>query len=362
MIYILFGIILIIILGYIFVKQKYAYWADRNVPFIPGKFPFGSEQNPSDKRHMAIVIQNFYMQFKGRFPFLGIFFGLDPTIVALDLDFVKNVMTRDFQYFTNRGIYHNEKDDPLSAHLFSVDNEQWKKLRVKMTPTFTSGKMKNMFSMIVAVANEFTNCLTSAIESGNGDQIEMKELFGRFTTDVIGTCAFGIQCNSLHDPNAKFREMGRKIFTHPRHGDAGVMFYQTFKGFSKMLGIKTTPEGIEQFFMGAIKDTVASRETNNIRRNDFIDLMIDLKNGTDGSESLTIEEIAAQAFVFFVAGYETSSAALTYALHELSKNQNIQEKARDETRSVFASHNNQFTFESLKEMKYIEQIIKGNIY
>jgi hypothetical protein len=32
----------------------------------------------------------------------------------------------------------------------------------------------------------------------------MKEFFGRFTLDVIAACAFGVQCDSLKDPEAEF--------------------------------------------------------------------------------------------------------------------------------------------------------------
>lgn len=39
----------------------------------------------------------------------------------------------------------------------------------------------------------------------------MKELSARFTTDVISLCAFGIEANSLKDPNAEFRHNGAKI-------------------------------------------------------------------------------------------------------------------------------------------------------
>ena len=69
--------------------------------------------------------------------------------------------------------------------------------------------MKFMFGTIVSVANEFIECLNKAIQIDC--EIEVNEWLGRFTTDVIGTCAFGIECNSLKDPQAKFRQMGKKV-------------------------------------------------------------------------------------------------------------------------------------------------------
>ena len=45
-----------------------------------------------------------------------------------------------------------------------------------------------------------------------GEVIEMKEFAARFTTDVISSCAFGIEANSLKNPNAEFRKYGKKIF------------------------------------------------------------------------------------------------------------------------------------------------------
>lgn len=34
--------------------------------------------------------------------------------------------------------------------------------------------------------------------------IEMKDIMGHFTLEVIGACAFGIKCDSLQDENAHF--------------------------------------------------------------------------------------------------------------------------------------------------------------
>ena len=41
--------------------------------------------------------------------------------------------------------------------------------------------------------------------------VEMKDLFTRYTNDVIATSAFGIECDSLSNPKNEFYEMGRDV-------------------------------------------------------------------------------------------------------------------------------------------------------
>jgi cytochrome P450 family 6 len=53
--------------------------------------------------------------------------------------------------------------------------------------------------------------------------------------------------------------------------------------------------------MKIVKDVVEYREKNNVKRNDFMDLLLNLKMKGALENKLTIEEIAAQVFVFFLA-------------------------------------------------------------
>lgn len=130
-----------------------------------------------------------------------------------------------------------------------------------------------------------------------------------------------------------------------------------FPNIAKKLGFTATEDVVSQFFVGVVKDTVEYREKTKFERNDFIQLLINIKN-TSG-EGFTVEEIAAQAFVFFLAGFETSSTAMTFCLFELAQNHDIQDKLRQEINRVLGRHEGKFSYESIQEMKYLGQVLEG---
>uniref|UniRef100_A0A336KY81 CSON001397 protein n=1 Tax=Culicoides sonorensis TaxID=179676 RepID=A0A336KY81_CULSO len=345
----------------LYIRKQYNYWKDLGIPGPEPKFPFGTFSRSGNP---VLNLQKHYEAFKGKAPFCGLINFITPTMLVTDPVLVKNILIRDFQYFNSRGIYYNEKDDPLSAHLFAVDGPKWKGLRTKLTPTFTSGKMKFMFNTIVAVSDQFKNVLADKVAIKK-NTIEMKDLLARFTTDVIGTCAFGLECNSLVDPNAKFREMGLKFFNEPRHSLFGRVALTTMPGLAKFFHLKVMSDDVSEFFMGAVQQTLEYRIKNNIQRNDFMDLLIKMydENKTDDSNrgGLSFNEIAAQSWVFFLAGFETSSTAMSYALYELAQNQAIQEKARQDVLNALKKHENNFTYEAMQDMTYLEQCLNESL-
>uniref|UniRef100_T1GIA8 Cytochrome P450 n=1 Tax=Megaselia scalaris TaxID=36166 RepID=T1GIA8_MEGSC len=149
-----------------------------------------------------------------------------------------------------------------------MEEERWRSLRNKLSTTFTSGKMKIMFPTIVEVSKRFSETFGEIAKLDNS-VVEIKELLARFTTDVIGTCAFGIECNSLKNPDAEFRTKGRQLLTEPRHNFliTGLIF--AFPSIARKLHARIIPDHIHNFFMRVVKDTVEYREKNNIVKNDF---------------------------------------------------------------------------------------------
>lgn len=354
-----------ITLSILFVRKKYSFWERNGVPFIQPRFPFGNIQAVGRRVHSSQLMTKFYNQMKGKHPFGGIFFFTNPVALALDLDFVKNILVRDFQYFHDRGTYYNEKDDPISGHLFNIEGTKWTNLRKKLIPTFSSGKMKMMCPTIISVADRFRECIEKCIVVE--PEVEMKDLLARFTTDVIGTCAFGIDCNSLNDPDTEFRKMGKKVFEIPTGRILKFFFMATFKEFARKIHIKGTADDVSEFFFKVVRETIDYREKHSIQRNDFMNLLMQLKEKgelDDGSGekvgTLSLNEVVAQAFVFFLGGFETSSTTMSYCLYELSLDQDIQQKARQCVIDAVAKHGG-LNYDALMAMDYIEQCINGEL-
>ena len=364
----LFGLLLaltaIVITYY---KWSFSYWKKNNVPYLEPTIPFGnlpSPVKPTDT--IGVVIKKAYEEFRRRkVPHGGIFGLTRPIYLAVDLEYVKNVLTKDFQHFVDRGVYYNEKVDPLSAHLFAIGGQKWRNLRVKLTPTFTSGKMKMMFQTLLDCEENLHEKMETLHKSGQA--IDIKDVLGCYTTDIIGSCAFGLECNTFKEEDSPFRKYGKKVFTTTTFRRLQFTFAINFPKIAHVLNLRTVPKDIADFFTKVVRDNVAYREKNNYSRKDFMQLLIDLKNNKLAQEegyqhdgnTLSIDEVAAQSFIFFLAGFETSSTTMTWALYELAKNQDIQKKVRDEINTVLAKHDGKVTYEAIQDMKYMSQVLDG---
>ncbi|ALC42185.1 Cyp6a8, partial [Drosophila busckii] len=346
------------------------YWKLRNVPQEPPHPFYGNLVGFRKNRIIHDLMLDYYNKYrKSGLPFVGFHFLQKPAAFVIDTKLAKHILIKDFKNFTDRNMFHNERDDPLTGHLFNLDGKRWKEMRHKLSPTFSSGKMKFMFPTVIKVSEEFMNVMFELVPAQAGSSIiEIKDLMARFTTDVIGTCAFGIECNTLRTPVTDFRTMATKAFTEVRNGPLLTAFHFSFPQLAKKLRVRKTPEDVHQFFMNLVKQTLAYREREQIKRNDFMDMLIELKKTgsftLDSGEvvhGLTVGELAAQVFVFFLAGFETSSSTMTYALYELAKNQDIQDTMRAEIENVLQQHENKYSYESIKAMSYVDQVISETL-
>lgn len=101
------------------------------------------------------------------------------------------------------------------------------------------------------------------------------------------------------------------------------MFCNSFPNLSRALRIKVIPTYISSFFFDVVKKTVNYREKNNYSRNDFLQLLIDIKNNKgDTTESKGKKVIFVRTDYFF-ASINPEEVSENVKYHDSNDMQNI---------------------------------------
>lgn len=110
------------------------------------------------------------------------------------------------------------------------------------------------------------------------EPIECQELAAKYTTDVIGTCAFGLNINAMANDDNEFRKIRRKLFANSWTNRLRLWSRKLPHWFAVLLKPIIYNKKIIEFFVNIVKQTMEYRKVNNMKRHDFIDLLIDLQD------------------------------------------------------------------------------------
>lgn len=338
------------------------------------------------KECVGQFMQRMYKEGAGH-RFFGCYIFTRPALVLRDPELMKEILVKEFNTFFNRNAQTNHQKDPLSQNLFLLKGELWRHLRVKMSPIFTSFRLKQMFPLINTCGKQ----LSQYIERSD-KQLEIKETAGKYATDVITTCAFGIESNSLMNPNAEFREFGRKIFEFSVYRSFEFMSAFMLPLVVRLMGITFFSPETTKFMRKTFWETMQEREKKKIERHDFLQLLIKLKNGEDmtinekskknGPSTETQSErtvasngivkdgkviqlegdiLVAQAAIFFTAGFESNASTTSFTLFELAMQPHLQTRLREEILHVLDENEGQFTYEAIRDMEYLHMVISETL-
>ncbi|XP_077294134.1 putative cytochrome P450 6a14 [Arctopsyche grandis] len=316
----------------------------------------GREQRPK-------YILEHYQMFPNE-KYFGQYGGIKPELVVCDPDLIRQILIKDFNNFTDRFHGRDFEADVLMQNILILEGEKWREVRHKLSPTFTSSKLKNMFYLIVERGEEFRKYINS-IET-NDKAIDCNELAAKFTTEVIGSVGFGVSMNCMSDDNAPFRKQGRTIFEMNFQKAFTYILSAVSPNAAKFLKISFFSRQLNTFFLNSIKDIVKQRENTNVKRQDFVDLLLELRKNSSfesksskSSGNILIDDkfMTAQAFVFFAAGFETTANVIGFTLHELAYNLDVQEKVIDEITDVLNTFNGKLSYDAISKMTYLEMVI-----
>ena len=158
-------------------------------------------------------------------------------------------------------------------------------MRTKLSPIFTSGKLKEMVPLMLECARNLERYVEKVARAGK--PVECRDLAAKFTTDVIGSCAFGINMNAIEDERSEFREIGKKLFEQTPRMQARDICRHFLPNFYNLFGSFLQPPGVDQFLTDVITDTIKYRKENNIVRPDFVNALIEIQDHPEKLENIS---------------------------------------------------------------------------
>lgn len=272
MIYLIVGALsLAVFYCYVWTRTVYGYWKRKGVRHPKPFFLLG---NVCPRR---IAPSELYLDSYQKYhndKYVGLYDFTRAKLLIMDPELIQNVLIKDFSHFMNREssaitANSNRKND---GGIFFLTGHKWKAVRNKLSPTFTAGKLKTMLDRM----SECYNSVEELIES-NGGKAQARELMFSYTIDLIASCAFGLDINKEKRTAAEFRQKGLKALSMDLPKLLWIILISNFPILTKLISPSLMNRDTARYFGTVINDALKYRRENGFKRNDFLQLLIQLK-------------------------------------------------------------------------------------
>ncbi|XP_040284650.1 cytochrome P450 3A9-like isoform X2 [Bufo bufo] len=295
----------------------------------------------------------------------GLYDGRQPVLAILDPVIIKAILVKEcYTNFINRRNFG--LNGPLDSALTIAEDEQWKRIRTVLSPTFTSGKLKEMFQIM----SDYSKTLVRNIQVyvDKDEPCAMKDVLGAYSMDVVTSSSFSVNIDSLNNPSDPFVTQTKKLLKVGLFSPAliFVVIFPFLRPILEVLNVNFLPKDFVNFYINAVTSFKAKRQTEDHKgRVDFLQLMLDSRvedaSGLNKDQkALTDTEIMAQSVIFIVAGFETTSLTLTYLFYNLATHPDVQRKLQEEV-DTYLPDKASPTYDILMQMEYLDMVIQETL-
>uniref|UniRef100_A0A914YJM5 Cytochrome P450 n=1 Tax=Panagrolaimus superbus TaxID=310955 RepID=A0A914YJM5_9BILA len=307
-----------------------------------------------------------------------------PDYVTTNLDFIKKVLIKEFDSFPDRWdmTRSNMVEESLRANFLTIkEGDEWRKIRQRCTPAFTSGKMKKLLPPMNHCAEELCDFLEQFAKSGK--DFALKDTFSKLTMNVIGRCVFASDFNSLQsaDSDVPLLHYSKKLFEVKLMSPSIILllsFPNLCRFYQQITKRSVIQHDVDQFFIKALSGVMEQRLNDPEAKDKYTDAVQLLLNAMEeeketkftkedsdiisetvekvNKRALTRMEILAQLVIFLVAGYETTATTLHFVTYLLAQRPEVQDKVRDEVNEIFGD-NTEIGYEDVSKFVYMNAVI-----
>ncbi|XP_029911948.1 cytochrome P450 3A56-like [Myripristis murdjan] len=295
----------------------------------------------------------------------GIFDGHQPVLCITEPSMIKTILVKEcYSFFTNRRNFH--LNGPLYDAVSIVEDDDWRRIRSILSPSFTSGRLKEMFDIM---KHHSANLISSMKKKADKDEaLELKEFFGPYSMDVVTSTAFSVDIDSINNPSDPFVTNIKKMLKFDLFSPLFILIavFPFLAPIFEKMEFSFFPTSVTDFFYASLKKIKSNRESSEHKtRVDFLQLMIDSQkdndtSGTGENKGLTDHEILSQAMIFLFAGYETSSSSLTFLAYNLATNPDTMKRLQEEIDSTFPNKA-PVEYQAMMQMEYLDSVINESL-
>lgn len=264
-------LVVVLLLMYLYYTIYKSYWTKKNVPILGFTAFFSTLINFLLTRlNIGETLKKLYEENKT--PFFGLLLLNQPILIVNDPDVVKQILISDFSNFSDHTVPYRTPSDLIgTSTLFTTKNPTWKALRSKLSPFFSTGKLKHMVLLMNDIAGELRNFI-------NVTDSETKEMCTNYATDVISSCAFGVNSHCFHQ-NSEFKSCAKRLFDWDSFiRRFSFTAYFLMPSLAKILRLKFWEPTCAAFLKNFFWENVKAREKSDFVRHDLVDSLIKLKN------------------------------------------------------------------------------------
>lgn len=239
--------------------------------------------------------------------------------------------------------------------LFTAETQEpnWSLAHRILMPAFGPAALREMFDPMLDIAEQL---MLKWERQGPEQQIDLVDTTTRLTLDTIALCAFGYRFNSFYQTEMH-PFVGAMVRALSEAGARG----RRLPIQNRLMLLTRHQYDEDVHLMHRIADElIAARRRHGPGggRRDILDTMLTAKDPQTGA-GLSDENVRYQMVTFLIAGHETTSGLLSFALYELLSHPEVMARARAEVDEVLG--NNTPTFAHLARLTYIDQILKETL-
>ncbi|XP_077123270.1 thromboxane-A synthase isoform X2 [Ranitomeya variabilis] len=321
-------------------------------------------------------------------PISGYYMGRRPMVLLSDPEAVKQVLQKDFSNFTNR-LKMNLVTKPMSDSLLCLRDQQWERVRSVLTPSFSAARMKEMCPLIHQGCDVLLSNLQTFADSGESCNVQRS--YACYTMDIVASVAFGTNVDSQKDPDHPMVQNSKKFLELFTPLKPLVLLTLAFPSIMVPIARRLpnrNRDKINDFFRKVMKDMMAQRDQQPAgeRRQDFLQLLLDARtmaanvsvehfdivNQADlaapvkeeprkkTTKTLSEDEILGQAFIFLIAGYETTSSLLSFTTYLLATHPESQERLLREV-DEFSENHDGADYNTVHDLPYMDLVISESL-